>query len=153
MQLFVRRINGKIVTLDAMEDDSVESLMASYLQHCHQDDAAPCRNRTASRLVHGGFQLHEDSSTLKDRGITEGTTLIEVPSIYGGGCDGGTTAQQRKFMRQADNIKKDVVRDQTEELRAKMHACAASGKPLEDPIVACELGYIYNKEEVRALTP
>lgn len=149
MQVFVRTIEGGTVTLDAREDDSVGNLVACFAHHRQHELVAACRTRPASRLVHGGFQLQDESgSTLKERGIAGGSTLIEVPSIYGGGCDGGTTAQQRKFMRQADNTKKVVVRDESEEYRAKMHNCAASGKPLELPIVACELGYIFNKEDI-----
>ena len=100
-----------------------------------------------ARLLFAGNQLVKGNS-LELYGVKEGSTLFEVPYVFGGGCDGGTTALQRKFMSQATTKKADEIRDLSDELRAKWEMCAASGKPLYDPIVCCELGYLYNKESI-----
>ena len=100
------------------------------------------------RLVHGGTVLRSTHSTLWDYGIRNGSTVFELHSLVGGGGDGGTTANQRAFNEQHGKVKKVVVRDLSDEQRARWLHCAASGLPLNEPIVACELGYIFNKEEV-----
>lgn len=65
------------------------------------------------------------------------------------GGDGGVVATQRKFMRgykhpgeeaESKNIKKHQ--------RLRSTICSVSSKPLVEPIVACELGNLYNKEEI-----
>ena len=53
------------------------------------------------RLICGGHQLSNDG-TLVEQGVCEGCTLVEVGTLKGGGCDGGTTALQRKFMSQVN---------------------------------------------------
>ena len=80
--------------------------------------------------------------------MRDGSTVFEVHALVGGGGDGGTTASQRKFNAQHKIRKVDKARDLTDEQRARWHHCAASGQPLREPIVACELGYIFSKEEV-----
>lgn len=44
--------------------------------------------------------------------------------------------------------KKEEERDLTEEKRAKWMLCAASGEPLKDDVLTCELGYLFNKEAI-----
>jgi hypothetical protein len=61
------------------------------------------------------------------------------------GNDGGVIAVQRKFMRHANPKAKSEKADQ-EELRVlKSQTCALSEEPLQEPIVACQLGNLYNK--------
>jgi hypothetical protein len=104
--------------------------------------------RASRRLVHGGAVLRGAGCTLRDYGVRDGATVFEVKTLLGGGGDGGTTASQRKFNVQHRVRKVDGPRDLTDEQRARWHHCAASGQPLREPIVACELGYIFSKEEV-----
>lgn len=100
-----------------------------------------------SRVIFGGIQLRE-GKPLTGYGVKNGSTLFATCSLFGGGCDGGTTALQRKFMSQATTKLKDEARDLSDELRAKWEMCAASGAFLYEPIVCCELGYLYNKEAI-----
>jgi hypothetical protein len=101
------------------------------------------------RLVFGGFQLSEDDQrSLEELGMKEGSTVTELLSLCGGGGDGGTKAIQRAYLPSVKVVKRDVKRDMEEELRAKWHNCAVSGKPLVAPMVACELGFIFIKEEI-----
>ena len=67
------------------------------------------------------------------------------------GGDGGTKAIQRKFMRGSKtpnelalNEKQNVKEIQ----KMKSQLCSISNKPLMEPIVACELGNLFNKEEI-----
>ena len=44
--------------------------------------------------------------------------------------------------------KKKMLLDKATERNIKWRLCAMSGEPLRQPIVACELGFLYNKEAV-----
>ena len=64
------------------------------------------------------------------------------------GGDGGSTALERKFMR---GTKSNGVKDSKNTLYTRMvraRECALSSQPLREPIVCCELGHLYNKEEL-----
>lgn len=66
------------------------------------------------------------------------------------GGDGGVYATQRRFTRgcekdvDVDNSKKNVKEDQ----RLRSSTCTQSSQPLVEPIVICELGNLYNKDEL-----
>lgn len=65
------------------------------------------------------------------------------------GGDGGVIANQKKFMRGYKNPnQKDESKNIKEHQRLKTKICTLSCKPLSEPIVACELGNLYNKEEI-----
>ncbi|XP_077991163.1 replication termination factor 2-like [Glandiceps talaboti] len=61
------------------------------------------------------------------------------------GCDGGTIPTRDELVRLK---KKPEQKDKDMELAAKWCLCAISQEPLTQPIVACELGRLYNKESV-----
>ncbi|CAI5720068.1 unnamed protein product [Hyaloperonospora brassicae] len=64
------------------------------------------------------------------------------------GNDGGVIAVKRKFMRHA-NVKTRGEQADQEALRAeKARTCALSSQPLQEPIVACRLGNLMNKQTV-----
>ena len=64
------------------------------------------------------------------------------------GNDGGVVAVKRKFMRHA-NVKTRGEQADQEALRAeKARTCALSSQPLQEPIVACRLGNLMNKQTV-----
>jgi hypothetical protein len=64
------------------------------------------------------------------------------------GGDGGVIATQRAFARGVGKNEenkhdgKSVQNDQT----VRATSCALTNEPLQDPIVCCELGYLFNKE-------
>ena len=63
------------------------------------------------------------------------------------GGDGGTIAANRKYMRgYKDHSVRLEGRDERACAREKIGSCAITGAPLQEPIVACELGNFYNKE-------
>ncbi|ETI49879.1 hypothetical protein F442_06489 [Phytophthora nicotianae P10297] len=62
------------------------------------------------------------------------------------GNDGGVIAVKRKFMRHA-NVKARGEKADQEALRLeKARTCALSSEPLREPIVACRLGNLFNKQ-------
>ena len=151
-KVYVRRVDGSMLAVSVRASDTVQALVAPL----EAAEAAPGRAgarttpgpRAARRLVHGGAVLRNAQRTLEDYGVLSGSTVLELHGLRGGGGDGGTTAAQRKFMDHAQMKKKDTARDLSEEQRARFAHCAASGQPLCEPIVACELGFLYSKEQV-----
>ena len=67
------------------------------------------------------------------------------------GGDGGVIAAQRRFIRGTkepgakSNIDSQYNKDNQQ---SRARTCAISNEPLREPIVACEMGNLYNKEEV-----
>jgi hypothetical protein len=65
------------------------------------------------------------------------------------GGDGGVIAANRKFMRgykhKDDQVDKKNLKEQQ---RQRSNLCTLTTKPLVHPIVACELGNLYTKEEL-----
>lgn len=61
------------------------------------------------------------------------------------GCDGGTIPKRHELCR---TKKKGEQKDKNADLAAKWKYCALSNESLKEPIVACELGKLYNKDAV-----
>lgn len=64
------------------------------------------------------------------------------------GCDGGVIAVKRRFMRGCGEGKKAEEVDERERQFVRAHNCVLTNAPLEEPVVACELGNLYNKEAI-----
>ncbi|CAG7732399.1 unnamed protein product [Allacma fusca] len=61
------------------------------------------------------------------------------------GCDGGTIPKRDELVR---TKKKPEQKDRTSERAFRWKHCAVSQAPLQQPVVGCELGRIYNKDAV-----
>ncbi|XP_050403770.1 replication termination factor 2 [Patella vulgata] len=61
------------------------------------------------------------------------------------GCDGGTIPTRDELVK---TKKKPEQKDKASELAVKWKHCSISLEPLHKPILACELGRLYNKESV-----
>jgi len=61
------------------------------------------------------------------------------------GCDGGSIPRRDELVKLK---KKEEKPDPNEVERIKWSSCSISKEPLKEPIVACELGFLYNKEAV-----
>ncbi|GLH07243.1 Uncharacterized protein GBIM_12753 [Gryllus bimaculatus] len=61
------------------------------------------------------------------------------------GCDGGTIPRRDELVR---TKKKPEQKDKDSELSFRWQHCAISQQPLQQPIVACGLGRLYNKDTV-----
>ncbi|OWF52009.1 protein RTF2 homolog [Mizuhopecten yessoensis] len=64
------------------------------------------------------------------------------------GCDGGTIPRRDEMVRVK---KKAEQKDKVAELDAKWKRCAITQEPLHPPIMACEIGKLYNKESALEL--
>ncbi|CAM9868016.1 unnamed protein product [Laminaria digitata] len=72
------------------------------------------------------------------------------------GGDGGVIAAKREYMQSCGDVfgmkggmaKTALNRTETAELRKKV--CAISNERLREPVAACELGYLYNKDDLLA---
>lgn len=65
------------------------------------------------------------------------------------GGDGGVIANQRRFMRAcAESREKEGNRSIRDEKFARTAYCSQSAEILQEPIVACQLGFLYNKESI-----
>ncbi|KTF80407.1 hypothetical protein cypCar_00040561, partial [Cyprinus carpio] len=61
------------------------------------------------------------------------------------GCDGGTIPKRHELVKGPKKVEKV---DKNAELAAKWKYCALSQEKLKRPIVACELGRVYNKDAI-----
>lgn len=61
------------------------------------------------------------------------------------GCDGGTIPKRHELVKGPKKVEKV---DKNAEMAAKWKYCALSQEKLKRPIVACELGRLYNKDAV-----
>ena len=66
------------------------------------------------------------------------------------GGDGGVIANQRKYLRSCGDLneKEETNKISQDSLKEKSKFCALSSSELQEPIVCCKLGYIYNKEAI-----
>ncbi|KAL4109207.1 hypothetical protein PRIC1_000910 [Phytophthora ramorum] len=73
-------------------------------------------------------------------------TFSKGEEVNGMGNDGGVIAVKRKFMRHA-NVKVRGEKADQEALRLeRARTCALSSEPLREPVVACRLGNLFNKQ-------
>ncbi len=75
MQIFVRNLEGKTVSVDVEKNETIASLKAKIQE---KEGVDPARQR----LVFGGKQL-EDQHQLSDHNIQEGSTLHLVLRMVG----------------------------------------------------------------------
>lgn len=61
------------------------------------------------------------------------------------GCDGGTIPKRNEIVK---SKQKAASQDKSADLAARWQFCSISGLPLKRPIVACQLGRLYNKEAI-----
>ncbi|CAH0476396.1 unnamed protein product [Peronospora belbahrii] len=64
------------------------------------------------------------------------------------GNDGGVIAVKRKFMRHANVKVREEKANQEVQRLEKARTCALSSLPLQEPVVACRLGNLFNKQTI-----
>jgi hypothetical protein len=83
MQVFVKDLTGKAITLDVYTTTTAAYVKKCVLQQCLHVDPR------CARLVFGGKQL-EDNRTLAECGVNKEATLELVLRLKGGVCSGGS---------------------------------------------------------------
>jgi hypothetical protein len=87
--------------------------------------------------------------TLREAGVAAGTVLTVHSRLRGGGGDGGSTgAESRSCYLEMYAGKKAGRVNPLEAKLAKWTRCHLSGELLQQPVVADELGSLYNKDAV-----
>ncbi|KAF0758916.1 hypothetical protein DYB37_000930 [Aphanomyces astaci] len=64
------------------------------------------------------------------------------------GNDGGVIAVARKYMRHGHQKQRDEKGDQDALREKRTTMCALTDEPLQEPIVACKLGNLFNKDRL-----
>ncbi|KMT18276.1 hypothetical protein BVRB_2g024400 [Beta vulgaris subsp. vulgaris] len=78
MQIFVKTLSGKTITLDAQGGDSITTIMDKIY---YKEGIVP----QEQRLIYAGKQLSDDN-TIADYNILKESTLLLVLRLRGGGC-------------------------------------------------------------------
>ena len=97
------------------------------------------------RLQSCGHEL-QSGHTLSDYDVAQNSKLQVLLRLRGGGGDGGCHMVRRDCLLWVKGpAKKPQKYDKTTLSRILWTCCKKSNQPLQHPIVACELGFLYNK--------
>ena len=145
MQLLLKTLSSKTIVIDVNADDTV----ASVMRKVHGREGIPPAQQ---RLLCQNRELQPRMS-LSGSGVRNHDTLQLLLSLRGGGGDGGSTCNDRLWVEMRGdilntdaNFAKKQTQDRDQIATGKAVTCCVSSFELEEPVMCCELGYLYNKE-------
>ncbi|KAK9845759.1 hypothetical protein WJX81_001680 [Elliptochloris bilobata] len=144
LQIFVRYA-GRDSSLALLADpwETVWSMKERLLGRL--DAAGSCKDMW---VAHAGRACLDEAS-LATAGVREGSSLELCARVRGGGGDGGSTgAESRSSFLEMYARKKPAKANPLEDKLARWTTCQLSGERLAPPVVADELGHLYNKDAV-----
>ena len=118
MQLFVKTLTGKTVSIEVEEGESIEDVKAKI----SEKEGIPPEQQ---RLIFGGQQL-QDAKTLDDYNVGDDATLHLVLRLRGGGLLGGSFAVDEDF------VKEHLQNALTEEDRELMNSFVTTSRQQQE---------------------
>lgn len=110
MQLFVKTLTGKTVSIEVEEGESIEDVKAKIAEK----EGIPPEQQ---RLIFGGQQL-QDSKTLDDYDVSDDATLHLVLRLRGGGILDTTNLTNKLLGKGAVQVDEDFVKENLQGLSA-----------------------------------
>jgi len=109
MQLFVKTLTGKTVTIEVEEGESIEDVKAKIAEK----EGIPPEQQ---RLIFGGQQL-QDAKTLSDYDVGDDSTLHLVLRLRGGNIPSLLSRNSKHFEVSSDFLKKNLKGFSSDEMK------------------------------------